>query len=172
MSYIPRSLNDCHSIDDLKEIARHRLPAPIFNFLEGGAETETTARRNVSAFDEVKLIPRCLVDVTSVKTSVRIFNQKLDWPVLCAPTGVSRFFHPEGELPVARATAAAGTLYGLSIDATCSLEQVSAARRSPKMFQPYVFKDRSIVGELVERCKRSGYESLCLAVDAPVVGKS
>lgn len=171
MAHTPRSLDDCHSVEDLQELARYRLPAPIFDFLEGGAETEATARGNISAFDNIKLIPRCLVDVASVKTSVRILNQSLEWPVFCAPTGISRFFHPEGELAVARAAAAAGTVYSLSMNGTCSIEEIAAASRGPKMFQLYVFKDRSIVQELIKRCKQSGYDAMCLAVDVPVPGK-
>jgi L-lactate dehydrogenase (cytochrome) len=147
------------------------LPAPIFDFLEGAAETETTAGRNVAAFDEIEVIPRYLVDVRSVRTSVRIFNQDIEWPVFCSPTGTSRFFHPEGELAVARAAAAAGTVYSLSTLATYGLEEVATASRGPKMFQLYVFKDRSVVRELIERCKQSGYQALCLTVDVPVVAK-
>jgi L-lactate dehydrogenase (cytochrome) len=171
MPQIPRSLDDCHSIEDLQELARYRLPNPIFDFLDGGAETETTAKGNISVFDKVKLIPRCLVDVTSVKTSVRVFNQDLAWPVFCAPTGISRFFHADGELAVARAAAAAGTMYSLSMNGTSSIEEVATANRGPKMFQLYVFKDRDIVRELIKRCKQSRYDALCLAVDVPVVGK-
>jgi L-lactate dehydrogenase (cytochrome) len=171
MPQIPRSLDDCHSIENLQELARHRLPTPIFDFLDGGAETETTARGNISAFDKVKLIPKCLVDVTSVKTSVRILNQDLAWPVFCAPTGISRFFHADGELAVARAAAAAGTMYSLSMNGTCSIEEVATENHGPKMFQLYVFKDRDIVRELIKRCKQSKYDALCLAVDVPVPGK-
>jgi len=167
----PGSLADCPSILDLRELARRRLPDPIFHFLEGAAETETTAERNTSAFDDVKVIPRCLVNVTSVSTSTRVLGQDIEWPVFCSPTGVARFFHPTGELAVARAVAAAGTIYGLSTNATHSLEQVAAASSGPKMFQLYVYKDRSLVRELIERCKRAGYQALCLAVDVPVVGK-
>jgi L-lactate dehydrogenase (cytochrome) len=167
----PGSLNDCHSILDLRELAQRRLPSPVFHFLDGAAETETTAERNTSAFDDERLVPRCLVDVASVRTSIRLLGQDIEWPVFCSPTGGSRFFHPSGELAVARATANAGTFYGLSTNSTYSLEDVAAASNGPKMFQLYVFKDRDITRELIERCKRSGYQALCLAVDAPTVGK-
>lgn len=167
----PRTLEDCHSILDLRERARRRLPAPIFDFMDGGAESETTARRNISAFDDVQLLPRCLVDVTSVKTATRILGQDIEWPVFCSPTGVSRFFHPDGESAVARAAAKAGTLYGQSINSTARLEDVAVASAGPKLFQLYIFKDRSLVRELIGRCRKSGYHALCLAVDVPVVGK-
>ncbi|MDD5176691.1 MAG: alpha-hydroxy acid oxidase [Sterolibacterium sp.] len=147
------------------------MPGPIFEYLDGSAETENTAQRNTSAFDDEKLIPKCLVDVTSVSTSTRILGQELAWPVFCAPTGGSRFFHPDGELAVARAAAKSGTLYSLSTMSTYSLEDVAAVSSSPKMFQLYIFKDREVTRELIERCKRSRYTALCITVDCAVAGK-
>lgn len=167
----PRTLNDCHSILDLRHRARARLPVPVFDFMEGAAETEWTARRNTEAFDNHSLIPRCLVDVASVATSTTILGQKLSWPLLCSPTGASRLFDPQGELAVARAAARAGILYGLSTGSTYNLEEVAAASAGPKMFQLYLFKNRDVTSELIGRCKRSGYNALCLTVDVPVVGK-
>ncbi len=167
----PRNLDDCYNILDLRTLAQRRLPRPIFDYLDGSAETEITAQRNISAFDEEKLIPKCLVDVTSVRTSTRILGQDMAWPVFCAPTGGSRFFHPDGELAVARAAAKSGTLYSLSTMSTYSIEDVAAVSSSPKMFQFSIFKDRDITRELIERCKKSGYTSLCLLVDCAVVGK-
>jgi L-lactate dehydrogenase (cytochrome) len=167
----PVDLADCHNVFDLRELARRRLPSSIFHYLDGGAEDETTARRNISAFDEQQLVPRCLVDVTSVRTSTRLLGQEIAWPVFCSPTGASRFYHPDGELAVARAAASTGTMYGLSTMSTHSLEEVAAASTGPKMFQLYIFKDRDLTRELIVRCKRAGYQALCLTVDAAVRGK-
>jgi L-lactate dehydrogenase (cytochrome) len=139
--------------------------------VEGAAEDEITARRNTSAFDDIQLIPRCLQDVSFVKTSTRLLGQDIQWPIFCGPTGASRFCHPDGELAVARACASTGTLYCLSTMSTFDLEDVSAAIAGPKMFQLYIFKDRSATRDLIERCKQSGYKALCLTVDTPVVGK-
>jgi L-lactate dehydrogenase (cytochrome) len=164
-------LDDCHSILDIRESARRRLPSPIFNILDGAAETEATARRNTMAFDELRLVPRCLVDVGQVDTSTQLFGQTLQWPVYCSPTGSSRLFHPEGELAVARAAARSGTLYGLSTASTHSIETVGAATNGPKMFQLYICKDRDFTRRLVERAKRAGFIALCITVDTPVVGK-
>lgn len=166
-----KALESCHSIMDLRTLARRRMPAPIFHFLDGAAETEATARRNTAAFDDERLAPRCLVDVSSVSTSTRILGQDAKWPVLCSPTGLSRLFHPDGELAVARAAARTGTLYGLSMGSAYSLEEVAAENPGPKMFQLYVCKNRDITWELIERCKRSAYAALCLTVDVPVPGK-
>jgi L-lactate dehydrogenase (cytochrome) len=167
----PRRLEECHSILDLRSLARRRLPSPIYHYLDGAAETEWTARRNTAAFDDHDLIPRCLVDVTNVATAMSVFGQELQWPVICSATGGSRFFHPEGEAAVARAASAAGTLYGLSITATRSLEDIAAVAQGPKFLQLYVFKDRSLTENLIERAKRSGYKALCLTVDTAVTGK-
>jgi L-lactate dehydrogenase (cytochrome) len=167
----PAHLEDCHNVLDLRELARRRLPPSIFHYLDGGAEDETTARRNISAFDEQHLVPRCLIDVTSVRTSTRLLGQEVEWPVFCSPTGASRFYHPDGELAVARAAASTGTLYSLSTMSTHSLEAVAEASTGPKMFQLYIFKDRDLTRELITRCKRAGYQALCLTVDAAVRGK-
>jgi L-lactate dehydrogenase (cytochrome) len=166
-----RTLNACHSILDLREVARRRLPAPIFDFLDGGAETEWTMRRNTLAFDHVQLVPKCLIDVASVTTSTRVLGQSIAWPVLCSPTGTSRLFHGDGELAVARAAANSGTLYGLSTGSTYSLEEVARASTGAKIFQLYIYKNREITYELIERAKRSNYAALCLTVDVPVIGK-
>jgi len=156
---------------DLRALAQRRLPSPIFHYLDGAAEDETTAGRNTSSFNEARLIPRCLVDVASVQTATRVLGQDIAWPVICSPTGASRFWHPDGELAVARATASTGTLYGLSMNSTHGLEEVASASAGAKMFQLYIFKDRDATCDLVERCKRSGYQALCLTVDTAVTGK-
>jgi len=163
-------LDDCLNILELRDRARRRLPSAIFCFLDSAAETEVTLRRNSAAFDDVQLVPRCLSDVGKVNTSTRILGQDLEWPVICSPTGGSSFFHSQGELAVARAAAAAGTLYGLSTASTYSIEEVAAASRGPKMFQLYICKDRDFTHSLVERAKRSGFVSLCITVDTPVPG--
>lgn len=147
------------------------MPAPIFHYMDGGAEDEATLQRNTAAFEAHRLVPKCLVDVSTVSTATRVLGQDLQWPLLCAPTGASRFYHAEGELAVARAAGKAGVFYGLSIAATHSLEAVAAVGNGPKMFQLLPFKNRELTRELIDRCKRAGYAALCLTVDAAVRGK-
>jgi L-lactate dehydrogenase (cytochrome) len=166
-----RTLSKCHTISDLRDYARRRLPGAIFDAMEGAAESESTAHRNTAAFDELKLIPRCLVDVASVDTSTRILGQDIQWPVFCSPTGASGLFHRQGELAVARAAAKAGTFYGLSTLSVYSIEEVAAASKGPKLFQLYVCKDRDLTQNLITRAQRSGYQALCVTVDTPVAGK-
>ena len=171
MRAAPANLRDCFSILDLRELARRRLPAPIFHYMDGGAEDEATLRRNTAAFDAHRLVPRCLVDVSNVRTATRVLGQDLQWPLLCSPTGASRFYHTEGELAVARAAEQAGAFYALSVAATHTLEAVASASKGPKLFQLLPFKNRELTQELIERCKRAGYSALCLTVDAAVRGK-
>ena len=162
-------LNSCHNIFDLRDKARRRLPGAIFDVMDGAAESELTARRNIDAFDDLSLVPRCLADVSHVNTSTRVLGQNVQWPVYCSPTGLSRLFHPEGELAVARAAAAAGTLYCLSSASAYDIETVASASGGPKLFQLFVYKDRDFMLSLIERAKRSGYAALCVTIS--MVGK-
>jgi L-lactate dehydrogenase (cytochrome) len=165
------SLAACQSIADLRALARRRLPHSIFHYLDGAAESELSARRNMRAFDQAALIPRALVDVSAVNTRIEILGQRIGWPVICAPTGASRLYHADGELAVARAAAQAQVLYSLSVAATHTLERIARETPGPKLFQLLLFKDRARTFELIERCRASGYAALCLTVDASVRGK-
>lgn len=171
MPFRPKRLSDCLSILDLRELAARKLPAALFNYMDGAAETEVTASRNTRAFDEVCLVPRCLVDVTAVKTSRQLLGQEVAWPVMCSPSGASRFYHPKGECAVAGAAAATGTLYGLSVMATHPLETIASVSSGPKVFQVLLFKDRDLTWDLTSRAAKAGYAALCLTVDANVRGK-
>jgi L-lactate dehydrogenase (cytochrome) len=168
---VNRALDACHSIMDLRELARRRLPSPIFHYLDGAAETESTARRNGEAFERTPLIPRYLVDVSDVNMTTHILGQRLGWPVFCSPTGASRLYHAQGELAVARAAARSDTLYALSVAATHSMEAVARASAGPKLFQLLLFKDRGLTHDLMDRARASGYQALCLTIDAAVRGK-
>ncbi|HEY6927607.1 MAG TPA: alpha-hydroxy acid oxidase [Steroidobacteraceae bacterium] len=152
-------------------MAQRRLPAPLFDYLEGGAGAETTLRANTAAFEEVRFIPRALVNVASVNTATTLLGQRIDWPVLCAPTGGARQYHPAGELAVARAAARSGVYYSLSVAGTHTIEQVAQASRGPKLFQILILKDRGHTRDLLDRCRASGYHALCLTVDAALRGK-
>ena len=163
-------LERAHNIADLRTLARKRLPAPMFHYIDGAASDEWTLRQNTRAFDQYELVPRYLVDVQEMDTSTTVLGQSIEWPVVCAPTGMSRLFHHEGELAVARAAARSGTLYSLSSLSSVSIEDVAAASDGPKMFQIYVFRDRELNKELIRRSRDAGYVALCLTVDVPVHG--
>jgi L-lactate dehydrogenase (cytochrome) len=171
MPHVPHRIEKCHSIADLRLLAQRRLPDPIFNYLDGGAEEELTLRRNTSAFDADRLLPNILIDVTTVRTATRVLGQNIAWPVFCAPAGSQRFYHEEGELAAARAADKAGTIYSVATMSSHSIEHIAQATPGPKMFQLFIFKDRGITRELIERCKHAGYKALCLTVDVTVRGK-
>ena len=163
-------LSRCFNIDDLRSLAKKRLPASLFGYIDGGSDDEQTLRGNTSAFDHYGLMQRALVDVSSIDLSTTVLGKKIDWPVLCAPTGMSRMFHHDGERAVAREAAKSGTFYSLSTLSTTSIEDVGAVTNGPKMFQVYVHRDRELSREFVQRAKTSGFDALCLTVDLPAHG--
>lgn len=160
----------CHNIADLRRVARRRLPAPVFHYMDGGADDELTLARNTAAFNDYELLPSQLSDVSVIDAATTLFGQRIDWPVMISPTGASKLFHAEGEPAVARAAAKFGMIYSLSTLASTTIEAAAAAADCPKMFQIYVFKDRVLTTEFVERCKEANYVALCLTVDTPVGG--
>ncbi len=164
------SISRCYNLMDFRQAAKRRLPAPVFNYMDGGADDEWTLRANTTAFDKYELMPRYLVDVSKIDARTKVLGAALDWPVFLAPTGMSRLFHHQKEPAVARAAAKAGTMYSLSTLSTTNIEDVAAASAGPKMFQIYIFKDRSLTEEFVQRCKAAKYTALCLTVDTLVAG--
>ncbi len=163
-------ISDCNNIMDFRRIARRKLPAPVFHYLDGGADDEWSLRRNTAAFDDYELLPSQLSDVSNLNLKTTLFGEPIDWPVMIAPTGASKLFHRDGELAVVRAAEKFGMFYSLSTIGTTTIEDVAAAGNGPKMYQVYVFRDRGLTSEFVERCKISGYKALCLTVDTPVAG--
>lgn len=155
---------------DFRALAKRRLPAPIFHYLEGGADDEWSLQNNTSAFDRYELQPEYLRDVTEVDLRTTVLGAEMSLPFFLSPTGMSRLFHHNKELAVARAANQAGIMYSLSTLGTTSLEDIATTVSGPKMFQIYILKDRELTKEFVERCKASGYTSMCLTVDTPLAG--
>lgn len=158
-------LENCHNISDLRKLAKRRLPGPIFHYIDGAAEDEQTYRRNTAAYGDCDLVPNVLVDVENIDMSVEVMGQKLDMPLYCAPTALQRLFHHEGERAVARAAAAAGTMFGVSSLATVTVEDIAAITSTPKLFQFYFHKDRGLNDALLERARAANYNVLALTVD-------
>ncbi len=163
-------LANCYNIDQLRRAARKRLPRPIFDFLEGGADDEWTAGENRRAYDRHPLTTRTLVDVGKIQTETRVLGREIAWPVMVAPTGASQLFHHDAEPAVARAAASTDTYYALSTMSNTSLEEVAEAADGPRLLQVYVFRDRDRVRSLLERARAAGFDSLCLTVDTPLSG--
>ena len=164
------SLSRCNNINDLRSLAKRRLPRSMFHYIDGGADDEVTLRRNTDAFDDYEIQPRFLRPVDEIDTTVTLFGKKLDVPFFIAPTGMSRLFHHTKENAVARAAAKFGTAYSLSTLGTASLEEIAKETDGPKIFQIYILKDRELTQEFVDRCKAANYDVLCLTVDVPLAG--
>lgn len=160
----------CFNLMDFRRIAKRKLPAPVFHYIDGGADDEWSLRRNTDAFNDYELLPTHLSDVSSVDVSSTLFGKAIDWPVMIAPTGASYLFHRDGEPGVARASGKFNMPYSLSTVGTTSIEDIAAIGEHPKVFQIYVFKDREFTRRFVQLCKESNYTALCLTVDTPVAG--
>ncbi len=163
-------VESCLNIEDLRLLARQRLPKAVFDYLDGFAEDGASGRNNRASFDRYRLVPRVLRDVVKVDTRTRLFGQPVASPLVLAPTALSRLFHHHGELAVAPAAAEAGLVYSLSTVASYSIEEVAKVA-GVRWFQLYMYSDKGLVSELIERAGQSGYTALCLTVDAAVMGK-
>ena len=156
------ALARANNIADLRALARRRLPRPVFDYMDGGADDELSLRRNSSAFADYEIIPDVLTDVSRVATETTLFGERVASPLMISPTGLNRMFHADAELAVARATAKHGLLYSLSTLGTTRLEEIAKAFAGPKVFQIYVFKDRGLTSEFVARWKEAGFHGLAL----------
>ena len=166
-----RILSGCHSIADLRSAAKRRLPKAVFDYMDGAAEDEVTMGRNQTDFGRYELLPHFLVDVGNIDLSTRVLGADLDVPFVLAPTGMSRLFHHTGEKSVARAAHKARTIYSLSSVATTSIEDIARVGTGPKMLQLYVWRDRGILKDFIQRARAAGYTALCLTVDLPLAGQ-
>ena len=164
------SIKNCNNIMDFRRVARRRLPAPVFHYIDGGADDEWSLGRNTEAFDDYELMPSQLSDVSTMQLKSKLLGQAVDWPVMIAPTGASKLFHRDGELAVIRAADKFNMIYSLSTVSTATIEAVADVGQCPKVFQIYVLKDRGLTREFVARCRGAHYAALCLTVDTPVAG--
>jgi 4-hydroxymandelate oxidase len=159
-------------LDALEAAAQASLGTAGYDYYAGGAETETTLRENVSAWDRWRLRPHVLRDVSTVATATSLLGTEVATPIGIAPAAYQQLAHPDGEAAMARGAARAGALMTVSTLATVSLEDVAAAAPdAPRWFQLYVFADRGFAGELVDRAVAAGYRALVLTVDTPALGR-
>ena len=159
-------LRDCYNFHDFRRLARHRLPRPIFDYIDGAADDELTYRRNTESFETVDLVPNVLRGVEDVDLSVSVMEQKLALPVYCSPTALQRLFHHDGERAVAAAAAKFGTMFGVSSLGTVSLEELRAAYDTPQVYQFYFHKDHGLNSAMMERAKVAGVNVMMLTVDS------
>jgi L-lactate dehydrogenase (cytochrome) len=166
-----RRLERCVSVDDMRRIARRRLPRGVFDYIDGGAEDERSVARNVDAFARYQFEPRVLRDVSDLDTSTTLLGRSMRMPLIIAPTGYTRIADSQGELAVARAARRAGIPYSLSTMGTRSIEEIASVSDADKWFQIYTWRDRPLVEELVGRAKTAGYTTVWLTVDTAVLGR-
>jgi len=156
------------TIEDLRRAAKWNLPKAIFDFIDGGVNDEWTLRENRAAFERILFDPRVLVDVSERDQSTTIFGQKVQTPIMVAPTGLTSIAWPNAELLAARAASRAGAGMALSTYASNSIEEIAETGISPRWFQLYVSRDRAMSDSLVDRAQAAGYQALAITVDTQV----
>jgi (S)-mandelate dehydrogenase len=164
-------LSKAVNIEDLRVLAKRRLPRAIFDFFDGGAEDEVTLRENRAAFERVRLLPRVLVDVSKIETSVELLGKPSSLPLAIAPTGGISAGRPGAELILARAAKAFGVPFTMATPSAFSIERVAEEVGGRLWFQLYAVRDKDFRNKLVQRAKNSGYEAILVTVDLPVSGK-
>ena len=164
------SLNDCYNFNDFRKLAKKNLPAPIFQYIDGGSDDEVTLKRNTESFLKCDLVPNILASVGEPDLSTTVFGQKIDMPLFLSPVAMQRLFHHEGDKASAKAAEKFGTFYSMSTMANSSIEEISNISSGPKMFQIYIHKLKGLTDNLIDRCKSSGFKSMCLTVDTVTAG--
>jgi L-lactate dehydrogenase (cytochrome) len=163
-------LKNCYRTSDFRKLAKQRLPAPIFHYIDGGSDDEVTLARNTTAFESVDLVPNVLAGIAAVDMSVSVLGQKLEMPLFFSPTAMQRLFHHDGEYAIAQAAEKYGTMFGVSTIGTRSIEELGALNNAPKLFQIYVHNDQGLTSDLIARCKAARFNALALTVDTIVAG--
>jgi len=165
-SRVERAIN----IEDLRRVAKRRVPRAVFDYIDGGAGAEVTLRENARAFDAVTFLPRGAIDTPTVDMKTIVAGTTIDVPFLLAPLGSSRVFYPRAEIAAARAAGRAGTGYVLSTLSGCALEDVKAATPGPAWYQVYLIGGRDVARAAIERAVRAGFGALVVTIDTPVAG--
>lgn len=163
-------LADALNLFDIEFIARTQMSPMPYAYVRGGAADEITLRENGESFDRIRLRPRVLVDVSTLRTEISLFGQDLPHPILLAPTAFHREVHPEGELASVRGAGEADAAMVISTFANTGVEEIAKAATKPVWFQLYLQKDHGFTRDLVQRAEDAGCRVLCLTVDTPVLG--
>ena len=164
------SLKKCYNFEDFRILAKKKLPSPIFHYIDGGSDDESTLKRNTESFNDCDLVPNILASVGKPDLSTNIFGRKIDMPIFLSPCAMQRLYHHDGDKASAKAASKFGTFYSMSTMANNTIEEISNLSSGPKLFQLYVHKDKSITDDLIDRCRRSNFDGMCLTVDTLVAG--
>src|SRR6266567_2058025 len=163
-------LSQIVNISDFRPIAQRRLPKAVFDYLDGGADSEITRRENCRAFDDITFRRRCAVAFSECGLKTTVLGHELSFPAMLAPVGYSRLMHPQGEVAAARAAGKAGTPYILSTISGHPMEKVKAASAGPVFYQLYLMGGRAAAEAGIERARTAGFSALVVTIDTPVAG--
>ncbi|MFM8650750.1 MAG: alpha-hydroxy acid oxidase, partial [Acidimicrobiaceae bacterium] len=166
-----RRLAACGDLKDLRKLAKRNLPGGVFDYFDGAAEDEWSLANNSSAYSKFGLVPKDLRDVSQIDTATTIMGQPVPFPIALSPTGFTRIAHPQGELAVARVAGKNSLPFTLSTLGTRSIEEVASVATGPLWYQLYVWRDRGLSRELVQRAKAAGYKAIMVTVDTAVFGR-
>ena len=158
------NLSKCNNINDFRKLAKSKLPFPIFHYIDGGADDETTLKRNTKSFEDCDLVPNVLRGVEDIDLSIKLFGKRIDLPFFLSPTALQRLFHYEGEMAVGQAAEAFNTFFGISSLSTVSASEISKLK-GPKIFQLYYHKDKELTKNMIDECKEKKFDALALTVD-------
>jgi (S)-mandelate dehydrogenase len=167
----PKDAAHCYTIADLRQLAKSKLPRAVFDFIDGGAEEESTLQNNLNAFSHYRWLPHVLNDVRDVSTHTTLFDQSMALPFGIGPTGGAGFGHPKADLALAKTASQFGIPYTLSSSATTTIEDIAKVAHGRLWFQAYVLKDKEFFWQMIERARACDYEGLMITVDLPVGGK-
>jgi L-lactate dehydrogenase (cytochrome) len=159
------------SIEDLRALARRRIPRAIFDYADGGSYRETTLKANAADLDAIQLRPRVMIDVGDIKLATTLAGAAASMPLAIAPTGLCGLYHADGEIKGARAAAAFGIPFCLSTMSICSIEDVRAASDRPFWFQQYLMRDRGFNQSLIERASAARCSALVLTLDLQILAE-
>ena len=166
-----KSFANSNSIDELRVIARRKLPRAVFDFVDGAAEAEVTLASNRSDLAAMRFVPRYPVDVGERNLATRLFDRDVALPLFIAPTGLAALVWPKADIELARAAGAFGIPFTISMSSSVRLEDIAAAATATQLwFQMYLYRDQKIVRSVLDRCKAAGIATLVVTVDVPVLG--
>ena len=158
------NLSKCNNINDFRKLAKSKLPFPIFHYIDGGADDETTLKRNTKSFEDCDLVPNVLRGVENIDLSIKLFGKTINLPFFLSPTALQRLFHYEGEMAVGQAAESFNTFFGISSLSTVSASEISKLN-GPKIFQLYYHKDKELTKNMIDECKEKKFDALALTVD-------
>ena len=165
-----KKLKNCHNSKDFRDLAKQRIPSPIFHYIDGAADDEITLLQNTKSFEKCDLVPNILRGVEEIDLSVTLMGKKINLPLFFSPTALQRLFHHQGELAVGKVAEKFGTFFGISSLATVSIEEIAKNYSSPKMFQLYVHKDQGLNNSMIEKCIENNFDAIAVTVDTIVAG--